>query len=81
MTSISLAEERQILKQINGIKKTKIQIEEYDKMEDDVQSMKVGFSFAHGCICSKFFENSNHFTDSFAFLEQCRNNLQFFGMI
>jgi len=40
VTSISLAEERQILKQINGIKKTKTQVEEYNKMEDEVQFIK-----------------------------------------
>lgn len=40
ITSIALAEERQILKEIKGIKRTKVQVEEYNKMEDQVQSMK-----------------------------------------
>ncbi len=41
VTSISLAEERQILKEINAVKKTKIKVEEFNKEEHEVQSMKV----------------------------------------
>lgn len=41
VTSISLAEERQILKEINGIKKAKIQAEDFNKMEEEIQVMKV----------------------------------------
>jgi len=40
VTSISLAEERQILKEIHGIKKAKIQVEDYNKMEYEIQLMK-----------------------------------------
>jgi len=40
VTSISLAEERQILKEINGIKKAKIQAENFNKMEEEIQVMK-----------------------------------------
>jgi len=40
VTSISLAEERQILKEINGIKKAKIQAEDFNKMEEEIQVMK-----------------------------------------
>lgn len=40
VTSISLAEERQILKQINGVKKAKTKVTEYKKMEDEVQFLK-----------------------------------------
>ena len=41
VTSISLAEERQILKEINVVKKTKMKVEEFIKAENEVQSMKV----------------------------------------
>lgn len=40
VTSISLAEERQILKQIHSIKRAKTQIVDYNKIEDEVQVMK-----------------------------------------
>jgi hypothetical protein len=40
-TSIPLAEERQILYEINGIKKTKSKVEEYHSMEKQVQETKV----------------------------------------
>jgi len=40
VTSISLAEERQILKEINVVKKTKMKVEEFIKAENEVQSMK-----------------------------------------
>jgi len=38
--SLSLAEEREILKQINDTKKTKIQVEDFNKKEDEVQFIK-----------------------------------------
>ena len=41
ITSVSLAEERQILKEINSLKRTKLQVEEYNKMDEQAQSMKV----------------------------------------
>ena len=41
VTSISLAEERQILKEMNAVKKAKIKVEEFNKEEHEVQSMKV----------------------------------------
>ena len=41
VTSISLAEERQILKEINGIKKSKTKVEDFNKMEEEIQVMKV----------------------------------------
>ena len=41
ITSIPLSEERQILKQINGIKKSKTQVEEYNAYDKTVQGTKV----------------------------------------
>lgn len=38
---MSLAEERLILKEINGIQKAKSQVEEYESMERKVQAVKV----------------------------------------
>jgi len=46
VTSIPLAEERQILKEIHGIKRTKVQVEEYNKMENQIQSMKVRIQYS-----------------------------------
>ena len=41
ITSISLSEEKQILKQIAGIKKTKTQVEEYNVHNKSIQDLKV----------------------------------------
>lgn len=41
VTSVSLAEERQILKEISSIKRIKPQVEEYNKMDEQVQVVKV----------------------------------------
>jgi hypothetical protein len=44
ITSVSNAEERQILKEISGIKRTKLQVEEYNKMDEQVQLVKVCYN-------------------------------------
>jgi hypothetical protein len=41
ITSISLAEEREILKQINFVKKSELQIEEYNAIEKQIQEKRV----------------------------------------
>lgn len=41
ITSVSLSEERQILKEISSIKRIKPQVEEYNKMDEKVQVVKV----------------------------------------
>ena len=41
ITSVSLQEERQILKQINGTKKVITQVEEYNAYDKSVQDTKV----------------------------------------
>eukprot|EP00980_Cylindrotheca_fusiformis_P002553 scaffold603_cov118-Cylindrotheca_fusiformis.AAC.5 len=44
ITSISLAEERQILKEINFVKKSQSQIEEYDALEKQIQEKKTAIT-------------------------------------
>jgi hypothetical protein len=42
INSISLAEERQILKEIAAVKRGMVQVEEYNTLEKQVQEVKVG---------------------------------------
>ena len=48
ITSVSLQEERQILKQINGTKKVITQVEEYNAYDKSVQDTKVRLK--HACM-------------------------------
>jgi hypothetical protein len=41
ITSVSLAEERQILKEIAGIKRSKMQVDEYNAMDKQMQDIRV----------------------------------------
>lgn len=41
ITSIPLAEERQILKEINSVKKSQLQIAEYDAIEKQIEEKRV----------------------------------------
>ena len=53
ITSISLSEEKQILKQIAGIKKTKTQVEEYNVHNKSIQDLKVCVANVEWCNLKK----------------------------
>jgi hypothetical protein len=57
-----LAEERQILKEISGIKRIKTQVNEYFLMEKQVQDLKVRYSHRVGPNIGKLEINSSWFS-------------------
>jgi uncharacterized coiled-coil DUF342 family protein len=58
INSVSLAEERQILKEIAGIKRNKTHVDEYFSLEKQVQDLKVGH--AHR-VCPKIVKTKLHY--------------------